>query len=154
MERITGILVWLWTRLKTLAPWVAAGRSRVVEFGSYMRVSFVALVNSKAAWAAVIVIGLAGWWGGYLAGAAGKHRLRNVVSQAEITIRGQSNNISELQTANRKLRAQVAMMEKAAEATSAEAKATTAPPAPVVRRTVRSSRRKEAAAPKPFWPFQ
>lgn len=56
----------LWATVKS---WLGSGANRV-------RTSFVALVSSKAVWAAVIVIGFACYCGGFMTAVGGKRALR------------------------------------------------------------------------------
>lgn len=51
--------------------------ARVVAWLHRVRLSFVALVSSKAVWAAVIVIGIGAWSAGYVTAAGGKRALRS-----------------------------------------------------------------------------
>lgn len=69
--------------LSVLASVAVMAREYAGKALEYMRVSFVALISSKAVWAAVMVTALGGFWAGHIVGATGKRALRAEVARLD-----------------------------------------------------------------------
>lgn len=139
-------------------PWIRSGWKALMGFVDYMRASGIALLKSKAAWAACIAVFVGGLFLGFGLGRAGKAELRRERASAV-----QARDVAEvraksLEAALSEIKAQTKTHQGILEAKDAEIarlRAVGSPP-PKVRYITRPASKPptSAASSKPWNPFQ
>jgi hypothetical protein len=138
-----------------ISPWLHWAWSGFVAGLDNIRKSFVALVSSKAAWLAVLVVFVGGFWIGHIEGGAGKRDLRAKIAHME---RYSSDAITDADARAKAASDQADVWKARAKAAEdAVGKAASGPVAAAPKRRVVSTRPKQNAssAPASSWnPFR
>lgn len=156
MPDLADMKLWLASvSLRSVWEFVLA---RLRQVWGYVAASFVALVTSKAAWLAVLLMSLGGFWVGYIEGAHGKRALRSEVvalaaearakdKRIDVLIRGEDAALADAKTWKGKFEALQAEVARGAATQPAASKS---PPA--ARKT--ASRTACIAVTPKCWPWE
>lgn len=142
--------------LSVLASVAVLAREYASKALEYMRVSFVALISSRAVWAAVLLTSLGGFWAGHIVGATGKRALRAEVARLDTRAKISAAAATTATARATKAEARVADLAGTVEAMQAEIAAlkarktpASAPVAPAVKRPVAKTLPNKPAAGDP-----